>query len=75
MCSRRCLALSGLTSMTARRIAARSWAGVSDPARSRTRASAARASSGSSKAVAQAMIAAFSWVTIPARNAALVPGR
>ena len=75
MCSRRFLAFSGLTSITARRIAARSWAGVSDPARSKTMASAARASAGSSSAVAAAMISALSWLTIPARNAALVPGR
>ena len=34
MCSRRFFALPGATCMTARVIAARSWAGVSDPARS-----------------------------------------
>ncbi len=61
--------------MTARPIAARSAGGVSDPARPSTMASAARASPGSRNAVAAAMIAALSRFTIPARNAALVPGR
>ena len=41
MCSRRFFAFSGLTSMTARLIAARSAPGVSDPARPSTIASAA----------------------------------
>ncbi len=41
-----CFAFSGLTCITARLIADRSPAGVSDPARSRTIASAARASGG-----------------------------
>ena len=60
--------------MTARLIAARSAGGVRDPARSSTMASAARASPGSSSAVAPAMIRALYSVTIPDRNAALVPG-
>ena len=52
-------ALPGATSMTARVIAARSPGGVSVPARPSTIASAARASPGSSTAVADAMIAAL----------------
>ena len=61
--------------MTARAIAARSPGGVSAPARPSTMASAARASAGSSSTVAAAMIIALRWLRIPARNAALVPGR
>ncbi len=61
--------------MTARVIAARSPGGVSVPARSSTMASAARASAGSSSAVASAMIIALRRLRIPDRNAALVPGR
>ena len=60
--------------MTARRIAARSWAGVSDPARSSTMASAARASAGSRTRWPDDD-GAFSRLRIPARNAAFVPGR
>ena len=61
--------------MTARAIAARSPGGVSVPARPSTFASAARASCGSSSTVAPAMIIALRRLTIPDRNAALVPGR
>ena len=51
-CSRRLRAFSGLTSITARLIADRNPAAVSDPARPSTIASAARASAGSSSTVA-----------------------
>ena len=54
-----CAALPGATSITARAIAARSAGGVSRPARPSTIASAARASSGSSRQVARAMTAAL----------------
>jgi len=74
-CSRRFFALPGATSITARAIAARSPGGVSSPARPSTIASATRASAGSSTAVAPAMIIALRRLRIPARNAALVPGR
>ena len=74
-CSRRCFACSGFTCITARLIADRNPAGVNDPARSRTMASAARASAGSSSMVAAAMISALSWVRTPDRNAARVPGK
>ncbi len=72
--SRRFLALPGATSMTARAIAARSPPGVRRPARPSTIASAARASPGSSSAVAAAMICALSSRTIPSRSVARVPG-
>jgi hypothetical protein len=72
--SRRLRAASGATCMTARAIAARSPPGVSVPARSRTRASAARASSGVRSRVAAAMIRACFSRRTPDRNAALVPG-
>ena len=54
--SRRSFAFFGATSITARAIAARSPPEVSRAARSSTSCSAARASSGSSRPVASAMI-------------------
>ena len=60
--------------MTAWAIAARSPPGLSRPARPRTRASAARASAGSSIMVARAMISTLAWRSTPVRNASLVPG-
>ena len=67
--------MPGATSITARVIAARSPGGVSAPARPSTSASAAPARAGSSSTVAPAMITALRRLRIPARNAALVPGR
>ena len=72
--SRRSLAFSGATSITARAMAARSPPGVSRAARSRTFASAARASAGSSSAVAPVMSSALNRVMVPSRSAAMVPG-
>ena len=72
--SRRFRAFSGATCITARAIADRSPPGVSRPARPSTFSSAARASSGSSSAVAHAMICTLACRSVPARNAALVPG-
>ena len=73
--SRRSFAFFGATSITARAIAARSPPGVSRAARSSTSASAARASSGSSRPVALAMIWALDMLMVPSSSATLVPGR
>ena len=61
--------------MTARAIAARSVPGVSRAARSSISASAARASSSPSSAVARAMISALHREIVPSSSPAFVPGR
>ena len=72
--SRRFCAFLGATSMTARRMAARSPPGVSRPARSSTFFSAARASAASSSAVADTMTSALYREITPSRSAVFVPG-
>ena len=70
--SRRCLAFSGATSITARARAERSEPGVSRPARPRIFASTARASSSSRYWVSRTISSALPRVMIPSASASSV---